>query len=191
VYDVEDDFLESPEMPLIKPIATSLHYAALCGFCELVEHLLIKYPQHANALGSGRGAALHAASAQNHVEVAQLLLEHGSYVDVRGPHERSPLQLAARKGHLEIVRFLLDHGANVDSRQNNLWTPLHYATLYGYADVSQMLLEHNADVNSRDQWAGFHCINHQRSHSTKVTILALCGYYWSTVRTWTQRIWKT
>ncbi len=150
LYNVEEDFWKSPEMPLIEPIATSLYYAALCGFRGLVEHLLIKYPQHANALGGGRGAALHAASAQNNVEVAQLLLEHGGDVDVRGVHERSPLQFAAIKRHLEIGRFLLDHGADVDSRQDDLWTPLHMASWNGYIEVSQMLLEHSADLNSRD-----------------------------------------
>lgn len=59
------------------------HYA--CGLPELVEYLFIEYLQRANALSGGRGAALHAASAPNHVGVAQLpvLLGHGDDVDVR------------------------------------------------------------------------------------------------------------
>ncbi len=147
LYNLEDGAWRSD--PIIEPMATPLYYAALCGFRGLVEHLLIKYPQHVNARGGGRGAALHAVSARNHVEVAQVLLEHGGDVDFRGAYERSPLQFAAIERHLEMGRFLLDHGADVDSRQYDLWTPLHQATWNGYVDVSQMLLEHKADVNSQ------------------------------------------
>ncbi|KAH9021650.1 hypothetical protein EDB83DRAFT_90279 [Lactarius deliciosus] len=83
LYDVEDWIWKTD--PIEEPMATPLYYAALCGFHELAEHLLIKYPQHVNACGGGRGAALHAASARNHVEVAQVLLGHGGDVDVRVP----------------------------------------------------------------------------------------------------------
>ncbi|KAH9165986.1 hypothetical protein EDB89DRAFT_2076339 [Lactarius sanguifluus] len=147
LYNVEDQIWRSD--PIMERMAMPLYYAALCGFRGLVEHHLIKYPEHVNALGGGRGAALHAASARNHVEVAQLLLERGGDVDVRGKWVRSPLQFAAIEGHVEMGRFLLDHGADVDSRQHDLWTPLHQAMRNGYVDVSQMLLEHKADINSR------------------------------------------
>ena len=135
----------------IDPEATPLYYAARCGLRGLVEHLLIKHPQLVNTRGGACGAALHAASGRNHVEIARLLLEHGSDVDVRGVYERTPLQFAAIWGHLEIGRYLLDHDADVDSGDSALWTPLHRATWNGYVDFSQMLLEHKADANSRDQ----------------------------------------
>ncbi|KAH9031156.1 hypothetical protein EDB85DRAFT_1385129 [Lactarius pseudohatsudake] len=147
LYNVEDTIWRSD--PIMEPMATPLYYAALCGFRGLVEHLLIKYPEHVNALGGGRGAALHAASARGHIKVAQVILERDGDVDVRGRYQRTPLQFAALEGHLEMGRFLLDHGADVDSRQDDLWTPLHLATWRGHVGVSQMLLEHNADVNSR------------------------------------------
>ncbi|KAH9044037.1 hypothetical protein EDB83DRAFT_2227789, partial [Lactarius deliciosus] len=148
LYNVEEDSFWSSKT-IMEPMATPLYYAALCGFSGLVEHLLIKYPEHVNALGGGRGAALHAASARNHVEVAQVLLKHGGDMDVRGAYERSPLQFAALDRHIEMGRFLLYHGADVDSRQDDLWTPLHQATWRGHVGVCRMLLEHNADVNSR------------------------------------------
>ena len=145
-----DSYTHGATMFSTDPIATSLYYAALCGFCGLVEHLLLKYPQHVNSLGGGRGAALHAASAQNHIEVAQLLLERGGNVDVEGLLKRTPLFFVGIERALGMGRFLLDHGASIDPRQFNLWTPLHIATWNGFADMSQMLLEHNADPNSRD-----------------------------------------
>ena len=153
LYDVDNRFLKLPEYrtPPIQPAAAPLYYAATCGFRGLVEHLLIKYPQHVNIRGGSRGAALHTASALNHAEVAQLLLEHGSDVDVEGVFQRSPLHFAAKNGRLEVGRLLLEHGADVDHPQDNLWTPLHHSTCYGCVDFSQMLLEHKADVNSRDE----------------------------------------
>ena len=145
-----DKYWDSIRLPLIDPVATSLYFAALCGFRGLVEHLLMKHPEHVDAIGGGRGAPLHAASALNRVEVAQLLLEQGGDVDVGGFFKRTALHVAALEGHLEMVRFLLDHGADVDSRQENFWTPLHMAAWRGYANVSQTLLEYKADANSQD-----------------------------------------
>ena len=139
---------------LIDPMATPLYYAALCGFRGLVEHLLLKYPRCVNSVGGARGAALHAASAKNHIDVAQLILDRSGNVDVTGLRKRTPLHFAAVERNLGMGRFLLDHGADVDSHQVHrdfdLWTPLHFATWNGFADFSQMLLEHNADPNSRD-----------------------------------------
>jgi hypothetical protein len=147
VHDV-DRFYLNPSRS--EPIATSLYYATWCGFRAPVEHLLTKYPQHVNVRGGGRGAALHAASSWNHVDVAQLLLERGGDVDLKGVDGWSPLSCAATSGYLDMVRLLLDHGAEVDSRHDDLWTPLHLATGLGHFDICQTLLEHNADVNSRD-----------------------------------------
>jgi hypothetical protein len=147
VHDVDRFYLNPPRS---EPIATSLYYATWCGFRAPVEHLLTKYPQHVNVRGGGRGAALHAASSWNHVDVAQLLLERGGDVDLKGVDGWSPLSCAATSGYLDMVRLLLDHGAEVDSRHDDLWTPLHLATGLGHFDICQTLLEHNADVNSRD-----------------------------------------
>lgn len=146
-YDIDCFYLKPPRS---EPIATSLYYATLCGFRAPLEHLLTKYPQHVNVRGGGRGAALHAASSWNRVDIAQLLLERGGDVDLKGTEGWSPLSFAASSGHLDMVRLLLDHGADVDSRDDNLWTPLHSATLVGQFDACQALLEHNADANSRD-----------------------------------------
>jgi ankyrin repeat protein len=152
LYDVDVQFWKSPKYMTspIEPTAAPLYYAANCGFRGLVEHLLIKYPQHVNARGGGRGAALHAASAENHIDVAQLLLEHGGDVNLQGVCKRTPLQFAAIERHLELGKLLLGHGAEVDSRQEPLRTPLHHTARNGYVDFSRMLLKHKADVNSRD-----------------------------------------
>ena len=153
LHDVDDNSWKFPEYMKtpIDPEAAPLYYAACCGFPRLAEHLLIKHPLLANTRGGGRGAALHAATELNHVEIARLLLEHGGNVDVRGVCKRTPLHFAAKERNLEIGRLLLGHGADVDSRENLcFFTPLHVTAWNGHIDFSQMLLEHKADVNSRD-----------------------------------------
>jgi len=129
--------------------ARPLYYAALCGFHELVERLILKYPQYANAWGGILGTALHAASYQGHLQVVRLLLLYGAGVDVRGYSNRTPLNDASGSGHRDVVQCLLDHGADVNSQDGNDRTPLYWAAYFGYIDVVRVLLEHGADVNSK------------------------------------------
>ncbi|KAH9055254.1 hypothetical protein EDB87DRAFT_1834354 [Lactarius vividus] len=110
----------------------------LAAFHGLVEHLLIRYPEHVNALDGGRGAALHAASAKNHVEVARLLLERGGDVNIRGDHPG-------------VVRLLLEHGADVNVKDNEDATPLHLASSEGKTEVARLLLDHGADVDAKNK----------------------------------------
>ena len=163
LYDVDDRIWKLPKFrtPPIEPTAAPLYYAATCGFRGLVKDIIIKYPQHLNVRGGGRGAALHTASAENHVEVARLLLEYGADVDVRGVRERSPLHFAAICRHLKVGRLLLKHGADANSRQDDQCTPLHLTTYNGRVEFSQLLLEHGADVNSRDKqgWVPLHLVS--------------------------------
>ncbi|KAH9025261.1 hypothetical protein EDB83DRAFT_2657882 [Lactarius deliciosus] len=134
----------------IQPGAAPLYHAAFCGFHEIAEHLALKYPQHANAIGGLAGTALHSASDAGHVEVVRSLLKCGVDVDTCGVWERSPLLLASYEGHLHVVQCLLDHGADADFQDNRRSAPLIEAIRKGYLDIVRVLLEYNADVNSRD-----------------------------------------
>jgi hypothetical protein len=53
--------------------ATPLYLAALCGFQDLVEHLVVKYPQHVNAIGGRYVTPLVAALAGRHFQTAKFL----------------------------------------------------------------------------------------------------------------------
>ena len=130
--------------------AAPLYYAALCGFHDLVKHLLVKYPKHIDAIGGGQGAALHAASLRNHPRVIELLLESGGNVDVRDSEGWTPLHSASQYGHHQIVRLLLEHGAGVNAQNEDDETPLHLATMGGRVELAKTLLEHEANVNIRD-----------------------------------------
>jgi ankyrin repeat protein len=132
----------------IQPGAEPLYYAAYCGFHEIVEHLALKYPQYANAIGGGAGTALHTASHAGHVEVVRSLLKCGVDVDARGRWGRSPLQ-SAIQGHLNVVQCLLDHGADANFQDDDHMTPLALAALRGQLEIVRVLLGQNVDVNSQ------------------------------------------
>jgi hypothetical protein len=57
-----------------KYAATPLYYAALCGFHDLVEHLIAKYPQDVVANGGYHMKPLIAALAGEHFQTADLLI---------------------------------------------------------------------------------------------------------------------
>jgi ankyrin repeat protein len=137
-----------------------LYYAALCGFQDLVKHLVIKHPQHVNTYGGWYGTPLVAALAGRHFQTAKFLHENGAHLDV---HYRNytPLHSAACYGDVEMVQVLLGYGVDVNVRSPPDWTPLHQAAARGSPfleihnivqstlDVARILLEHGADVNAR------------------------------------------
>ena len=135
-------------------MGTPLYYAALCGFHDLAEQLIIKYPHQVNTTGGCHVLPLGAALSRGHLKIAQLLYEHGAEVDVQGRDNRTLLRGASSWGppaHLEIVQWLLSRGANltVPDKQYG-WTPLHAAALSGQVEISRLLLQYKADDNAQD-----------------------------------------
>ena len=133
---------------------TPLYYSALCGFHDLAEQLIIKYPHQVNTAGGCYVSPLGAALSGGHFKIAQLLYEHGAEVDVQGLGNRTLLRCASSWGHpahLEIVQWLLSRGANltVPDKQYG-WTPLHAAALSGQVEISRLLLQYKADDNAQD-----------------------------------------
>jgi ankyrin repeat protein len=143
--------------------ATPLYYAALCGFQDLVEHLVVKYPRHVNTRGGCYVTPLFAALARRHFWTAKHLRYNGADVNVPNDDRETPLHSAAWYGDLEVVRVLLDYKVDVNARCRENWTVIHYVSHgpppgypvpphYGpqlLADVARLLLVHGADINAR------------------------------------------
>ena len=151
----------SPYSPAsTKSSPTPLYYAALCGFKDLVEHLVIKYPRNVNTDGGYYKTPLVAALAGRHFQTAELLYLNGGHLNVRGYHGRSTLHSAPWYGDLEMVRVLLDYKADVNARDGNNWTPIHTVSrgcFYPkpllnipqlWPDVARLLLGCGLDVNA-------------------------------------------
>jgi ankyrin repeat protein len=151
-----------------KSDATPLYYAALCGFQDLVEHLVIKYPQHVNATGGRYVTPLVAALGRRHFQTAKLLYHSGAHVNVLGSDGKTPLHSVVSYGDLEMVQALLDYKADVNPRGEDDWTPMHFVSkgsvgYFGpvpqsFLDVALLLLEHGADVSARTNrdWTPLH-----------------------------------
>ena len=138
--------------------ATPLYYAALCGFEDPVEHLVVKYPQHVDSIGGYYVTPLVAALAGRHFRTAGLLHHDSTDVNVRCNDQQTPLFSAAYYGDLEMVQILLDYKADVNVWDASGWAVMHHATS-GFSfiprnvpqlwpDVTRLLLEHGADVNT-------------------------------------------
>ena len=146
--------------PFDKLPATPLYYAALCGFHDLVEHLITKHSQDVNADGGYYMQPLVAAFAGEHFQTADLLRHNGAdphMRHIRGYSRNTLLHYAANYGSLEVVQKLIEYGADINAKGNCEMTPLHW-TSYGrnFKDGSalRLLLEHGADINvqDRDGW---------------------------------------
>jgi ankyrin repeat protein len=141
--------------------ASPLYYAALCGFQDLVEHLVIKHPHHVKTNGGFYGTPLVAALAGRHFQTAKFLHDNGAHLDVQYANRDTPLLSAAYYGDLEMVQVLLGCEVDVNARRGHGWTPLHEAAWNGSRsrrihnivqsspDVVRILLEHGADMNAR------------------------------------------
>ena len=108
---------------------TPLYYAALCGFQDLVQYLISKYPQHVNASNGHYVRPLVAALAGKHFQTAELLHHGGADPNVQCFGEDSPLHSAAFNGDVELVQVLLNCGADANIRNKAGETPLDHASL--------------------------------------------------------------
>jgi ankyrin repeat protein len=144
--------------PRSKSDAEPLYYAALCGFQDLVEHLILKYPQHVNANGGYYMTPLVAALAGEHFRTAKILHDNGAHLNVRGDGQATPLHSAAYYGDFQMVQVLLEYKADVNARNAIGETSLSYMWRRAWEgpklsqlllNVVRILLKHGADVNAR------------------------------------------
>ena len=131
--------------------AAPLYYAALCGFHDLVEHLIIKYPQDVNANGGYYMRPVVAALAGKYFQTADLLHHNGADLRVWDIYGSTPLHSAVFFGDLEAIQKLIEYGADINAEDDNGWTPLHLASIgsnFKDGSVFRFLLEHDANISA-------------------------------------------
>ena len=92
--------------------ASPLHYAALHGFTELVEYLLV---QKANPMLKDKHnqTALHKAATGGHPDAIEVLLSHSALINHQDTMGNSALHLAAKNERAEAVECLVRRGADM------------------------------------------------------------------------------
>jgi hypothetical protein len=100
---------------------TPLYYSALCGFYDLVRHLIAKHPEQVSVRGGDLNYPLVAALSRKHLRAAELLVQNGAHVNIRGDSTLfQVIKFAdyADYSSVDAVEFLLRHGADVNAIEN-------------------------------------------------------------------------
>ena len=152
IYDMDDPWRgEMPATPPERPAATPLYYAVLCGFRQLIGHLISSYPEDVNTMGGYHGSPLFAALIKEDIDVASLLLQRGANLNILDEIGRSALHRAAEGGRIHIADLLLKHGADVDLPNSSGDSALSLASYKGQIEMLRLLLQHGADVNFKNE----------------------------------------
>ena len=157
LYDIDKPSPGPATHPNV-PNAVPLYYAALCGFLNISECLIVTYPQDLHAEGGRYGTPLHAASAKGHVNVTRLLLEHGANVNSRGLYHHTPLHLSTHHGFTDTMQLLINWGADPDAKNVGQDTPLIIASNNGRLETAMLLLKSGANADEPDSsgWTPLH-----------------------------------
>jgi ankyrin repeat protein len=154
IYDMDDPWREEtptmhPERP---PPATPIYYAVLCGFRQLIEHLITSYPDDVNVTGGYYQSPLLAALVMEDIDSALSLLKQGADVNVLDKSGRSPLHRATEGGRIDIADLLLTHDADINLPNSEGDSALSLASYKGEMEILRLFLQRGADVNSQNDW---------------------------------------
>ena len=142
-----------PQRPGVVP----LHWAAQQGYRNLVDFLVLKFPEDLTTMGV-HGTPLHVALRWGNTDASRRLLGHYANLDVLDLDNNTPLHLAALRGMADIIRTLIERNANVNSKDKKGQTPLHriissmspFSGSYYLAGL-RLLLNHDVDVGAHDR----------------------------------------
>jgi ankyrin repeat protein len=117
-----------------------LALAAFFGHAEIVKFLLDHGADVQQAsTNAQRVNALHAASANRHLDICRMPIDKGIDVNTKQEGGFTPLQEAAQNGQLELVELLLQHGADAATKNDKGQTALDIARESNQPEVVKIL----------------------------------------------------
>jgi ankyrin repeat protein len=148
IYDMDDPWRgEMPSARPEQPEAAPLYYAVLCGFRQLIEHLISSYPGDLDARGGYYETPLLAAFVNEDTDTALSLLQRGADANVLDKSGTGPLHRASQSGDIDTVHMLLEHNAAVDLPNTESDTPFIMACVAGEIGVLRLLQQRGTDLN--------------------------------------------
>ena len=173
---------------------SSLYYASLCGFRDLVAHFISEDSQHVTGQVGRNPTPLVAALSRGHLDIAELLYEAGADLEPRNCFNMTLLHAASLDGRVDVANWLFEHGVSTNSQQDNHETPLHLAQVNvrmsvnavednnrtplhlasraGHFDMVRELLQRGADVSALDRshWTPLHLVCNAQASFNSTTL---------------------
>ena len=125
---------------------TPLHFACKNKTSDVAIHLLQRYPDKINVLGSHAKHVLHNACQFGHLELLKHIFRNPDFVidiNVVDSSGDTPLHYACYFGQFDIVKFLLENsnqkGIDIAKMNNSQQTAEDLARQQGHKDISELL----------------------------------------------------
>ena len=151
-----------------------LYYAALCGFHDLAEYLITKYPQDVNASGGHYSRPLVAALTGKHFQTADLLRHNGADPNFRDAEMMTPLHFVAGCEDLEVVQKLIEYDGIICAKDLEERTPFAHAFgsfFLKHPNIFRSQLKPGENINAREKDGGTPL--HHASHSGSPEVVCL------------------
>ena len=103
------------------------------------------YKAKIDEVGDELETALHIASKEGHVDLAEFLIFNGASLEMKDIDGQTPLHLAV--DNPKIVKLLLRHGANMSVRNGKGYAPLHAAVLTKKIEAVKILLKNGSNID--------------------------------------------
>uniref|UniRef100_A0A0A9Z7P8 Ankyrin-1 n=3 Tax=Lygus hesperus TaxID=30085 RepID=A0A0A9Z7P8_LYGHE len=124
----------------------ALRQAVLSGFADILELLLVSFPNNSRVT-----ELLWPAVIKRHPEIIKILVKRGADVNaICIETSQRPLHFAVFMGYYEIIKLLLDLGADPNGRSSNGDIPLHLASESGHLETVVALLTNISQISAKD-----------------------------------------
>ena len=127
---------------------TSLSYAAMNGFHESCNYLLLKGAQ-VDIENKLLQTPLMLAAKNGHTATVTFLLSRGALINHHDINGSTPLYLAVTGGHLSTIKILISKGASKNIKTIEGYTPLTYAEKYQLKECISILNEQTESKRPR------------------------------------------
>ncbi|CAM9272983.1 unnamed protein product [Pylaiella littoralis] len=136
---------------------SALHWAALRGYLEIVQDLIMGGADLNARVSHSGETALHLAARRGEEAVVDVLLDAGCKWSISSSSNLTPLDLAALSNHPGTLSAFLRRGINPNAKNPLGYTALHQAAYNNSCDTLRLLLECSggAGVNTATDATGY------------------------------------